>query len=456
MVVYALGVFLAGLLSFLSPCVLPLVPGYVTMLSGIGMDELKEGEGSSGKLLSSAFSFVIGFSAVFVAMGATASAVGGFLSRNRELLVTVAGAFIILFGLHLIGWLAKISIRIGLIVGAVLLAGGLALQFVGGSIGFVRPVHFYAVAGIFFIGPKLTRWLNRDVHMQNVGGKKPGVISGFLMGFAFALGWTPCIGPVLAGVLAIAATRSNVTEGIILLVCYSAGLAVPFLITAVGVGRFLKFYQKFRRHLHTVEVVSGVVLLLVGLLFFGPGLTLISRHMGNVSFDGWIQKYIHQPVTAGPVNAGSPNAALANLKPEPDVTFKNLRGQRVSLASYKGKVVLLNMWGTWCEPCQNEIPTLIKMQSDYENKGFTVLGVATNDEINNVIPFVHDRKFDVGGQELTMNYPIVMGSDDISNAFGGLLGMPTSFLIDRNGDIVKRYIGMLNPTEINDAVKAQL
>jgi cytochrome c-type biogenesis protein len=455
MVVLAFWVLLAGLLSFLSPCVLPLVPGYVTMLSGIGMEQLKEGEGSSSKLLTSAFSFVIGFSAVFVAMGATASAVGGFLSRNRDLLVTVAGAFIILFGLHLIGWLAKISIRVGIIIGAVILAGGLALQFEGGSIGFIRPVHFYSVAVIFLIGPKLTRWLNRDIHMQNVGGKQPGIISGFLMGFAFALGWTPCIGPVLAGVLAIAATRAKVTEGVILLVCYSAGLAIPFLITAVGVGRFLKFYQKFRKHLHTVEVTSGVVLLLVGLLFFGPGLTLISRHMGNVGGLDFLLPKSAVRLLEGPTGNGTKKVA-SDLKPEPSVTFKNLQGQDVSLASYKGKVVLVNMWGTWCEPCQAEIPTLIKMQQDYSSKGFTILGVATNDDLDRVIPFVHTRKFDVGGQELTMNYPIVMGSDDISTAFGGLLGMPTSFLINRNGDIVKRYIGSLNPTEINDDVKAQL
>lgn len=455
MVVFAFWVFLAGLLSFLSPCVLPLVPGYVTMLSGIGMEELKEGEGSSGKLLTSAFSFVIGFSAVFVAMGATASAVGSFLLRNRALLAPIAGAFIILFGLHLIGVLAKITVRIGIIIGAVLLAAGLALQFTEGSALIVKPVHFYAASVIFFIGPTLTRWLNRDVHMQNVGGSKPGIISGFLMGFAFALGWTPCIGPILAGVLAIAATRTKVTEGVILLVCYSAGLAIPFLLTALGIGRFLKFYQKFRRYLHTVEVGSGVLLLAVGMLIFVNGLAVVSQHMGNLSFDTLLTKYVHQPVqTTGA--RGSTTAADTNLPPEPNVTFKNLQGNDVSLASYKGKVVLLNMWGTWCEPCRGEIPTLIKMQEDYKNKGFTILGVATNDEVDRVIPFVHDTKFDVGGQELTMNYPIVMGSDEISTAFGGLLGMPTSFLIDRKGDIVKRYIGSLNPEEINKDVEAQL
>ncbi|MGH9561377.1 MAG: TlpA family protein disulfide reductase, partial [Terracidiphilus sp.] len=95
-------------------------------------------------------------------------------------------------------------------------------------------------------------------------------------------------------------------------------------------------------------------------------------------------------------------------------------------------------------------------QQDYSKQGFTILGVATNDDVDRVIPFIHNTKFDVGGQELTMNYPIVMGSDDVSTAFGGLLGMPTSFLIDRKGDIVKRYIGSLNPAEINSDVKAHL
>lgn len=168
--------------------------------------------------------------------------------------------------------------------------------------------------------------------------------------------------------------------------------------------------------------------------------------LGAVGLTGCSSKISPQGATAS--NSGG--------QAEPNVTFKNLQGQDVSLSSYKGKVVLVNMWGTWCEPCRGEIPTLIKMQQDYSDKGFTILGVATNDEVDRVIPFIHDTKFDVGGKELTMNYPIVMGSDEISTAFGGLLGMPTSFLIDRKGDIVKRYIGSLNPTEINNDVKAQL
>src|ERR1700690_3120126 len=121
--------FIAGLVSFLSPCVLPLVPGYVSMLAGIGVEQLKEGQAPRGGLLSSALAFVLGFSIVFITFGASASAVGSFLVRNRALLAPIAGSLIILFGLHLVGWLVKITVRVGLLIGAVLVIVGLALHF---------------------------------------------------------------------------------------------------------------------------------------------------------------------------------------------------------------------------------------------------------------------------------------------------------------------------------------
>jgi thiol-disulfide isomerase/thioredoxin len=147
-------------------------------------------------------------------------------------------------------------------------------------------------------------------------------------------------------------------------------------------------------------------------------------------------------------------AALAN---EPDVTFKNLQGQDVTLASLKGKVVLVNFWATWCAPCRGEIPILIGLQNKYSSKGFTLLGAAMDDEGKKVVePYVQDTKFDVSGQSLTMNYPIVLGNDKIASEFGGLLGMPTSFLISRDGKIVKKYMGALNEDQIVKDVEAQL
>jgi len=450
MAAFALLVFVAGLISFLSPCVLPLVPGYVSMLSGVGVDQLKEGQGSTGKLLSSALSFVFGFSALFVTIGATASAVGQFLLKNRNLLAPIAGALIILFGLHLIGWLAKISVRVGIVVGLILVAFGVFLTFRTGTNLLLKPVHCYAASLIFLLGPSLTRWLNRDVHMNSVGGNQPGMVSGFLLGFAFALGWTPCIGPILTTVLAIAATREKVTEGVILLTLYSAGLAIPFLLTAVGIGRFMKFYQKFRRHLHTVEVFSGVLLLAIGGLIFANGLTFISGHIQGLNPEVWIDKFM-------PHGAGTPVAANATLAPEPDVNFKNLEGGDVPLASLKGKVVLLNFWATWCEPCRSEIPVLIGLQDKYSGKGFTMLGASMDEDgAKAVDPFIHTTQFSVAGHERTMDYPIVLGSDAITDRFGGLLGMPTSYLISRDGKIVKKYIGVVNEAQVIQDVESQL
>jgi cytochrome c-type biogenesis protein len=431
------------------------------MLSGVGVDQLREGESGTSKLLAPALAFVIGLSAVFITMGATASAVGHFLLQHRNLLAPIAGALIILFGLHLIGLLTKISVRVGLIVGVVLVAIGLFLNFRTGASAsaVIKPVHLYATSLIFLFGPPLTRWLNRDVHMRDVGGKSPGIVSGFLLGFAFALGWTPCIGPILTTVLAIAAARGSVRDGIILLTLYSAGLSIPFLLTAIGVGRFMKFYQKFRRHLHTVEVCSGVLLLLIGALIFTNGLTMVSSHLNGGSLDVLLVKIMPANVRHFLDQGTNPGATVnadANLQPEPNVTFKNLEGGEVQLSSLKGKVVLLNFWATWCEPCRGEIPILIGLQDKYASKGFTMLGASMDDDgAKAVDPFLQN-KFNVDGKEQTMDYPIVLGSDAITDQFGGLLGMPTSYLISRDGKIVKKYIGVVNEPQITKDIESQL
>jgi cytochrome c biogenesis protein CcdA len=262
------------------------------MLSGIGVEQLRRGEKPRGSLIASSFAFVMGFSVVFVAFGASASAVGQFLLQNKSLLAPFAGAIIVLFGLHLIGVLGKIPVRAGMIVGALLALAGLVIWMRLGddSPRFLGPAQLISVSLIFLAGPMLTRWLNRDMHFRNLGGQTKqdtdagpfaGVLSGFLLGFAFAFGWTPCIGPILAGVLAMAATSETISRGVFMLAIYSAGLAIPFLLTALGINQFLGFYQRFRRHLHAVEVGSGVLLLAVGCLIFVNRLTLLS---GKLSF----------------------------------------------------------------------------------------------------------------------------------------------------------------------------
>jgi cytochrome c biogenesis protein CcmG/thiol:disulfide interchange protein DsbE len=155
----------------------------------------------------------------------------------------------------------------------------------------------------------------------------------------------------------------------------------------------------------------------------------------------------------GTKSAGAPRV-LAN---EPDVTFKDLQGKDVSLAGLKGKVVVVNFWATWCEPCRVEIPWMIAYQQKYADKGFTMLGVAMDEDGKSAVdPFVQSTQFDVGGQQVTMNYPIVLGNDDIADKFGGMLGLPTSIVVSREGKIVKRYIGLVNETDLDNQIKALL
>jgi thiol-disulfide isomerase/thioredoxin len=156
----------------------------------------------------------------------------------------------------------------------------------------------------------------------------------------------------------------------------------------------------------------------------------------------------------------SSSLAGAALGDEPNVTFKDLQANNVPMASLKGKVVLVNFWATWCDPCREETPMLIQMQQEYASKGFTVLGIAMDEEGTRIVdPFVRTTQFDLGGgHSMTMNYPIVLGSDDIADKFGGLLGMPTSYLVSRDGKIVKKYIGSLkeNQGQLVKDVQAQL
>jgi cytochrome c-type biogenesis protein len=242
-------------------------------------------------LFASSLAFVIGFSLVFISFGASASAVGAFLGQNRSTFTPIAGALIVLFGLHLLGILIKLSIRVGIVLGALLAALGLVALLRSQTFFFgLGAVHFFSLSLVGFFGPPMTRWLNRDVRLRT-NSSQPGIWSGFLLGFAFAFGWTPCIGPILTTVLALAAASDTVARGVLLLAVYSAGLAVPFLLTALGIGKFLRFYQRFRKHLHAVELFSGALLLFVGCLVFFNRLTWMAGKLGFLNgMVLWLEK----------------------------------------------------------------------------------------------------------------------------------------------------------------------
>ncbi|MDP8299449.1 MAG: cytochrome c biogenesis protein CcdA [Candidatus Tantalella remota] len=224
--------FLAGFLSFLSPCILPLVPGYISFLSGASLEELKKGaapkEVARKAGLTSIF-FVLGFSLVFTLLGASATAVGKIMMQYLTILTKIAGALIFILGLHLLGVLKM-------------------------------------------------KWLNYEkrVQLKNIS---PGYWGAFLVGLAFALGWTPCVGPILAGILALAATQNTVVKGMIMLLLYSLGLGIPFIVTGFAVGVFMKFFEKYKRFIRSGEIVAGIFLIGLGILIFTDNVSMLLRYL---------------------------------------------------------------------------------------------------------------------------------------------------------------------------------
>lgn len=220
----------AGLLSFLSPCVLPLFPSYLSFIAGSSLEELEAGTGAAGGrrvLLANALLFILGFSLVFVALGAGATLLGQLLFRSQILLRRAGGVLVILMGLHVAGWL-----RI----------------------------------------PFLMR--ERRAHLA---GRPAGYLGAVLVGMTFAAGWTPCIGPILGSILTLASVSQTAGAGILLLLAYSLGLAIPFLASALALRQFLVFFDGFRRFLPLVSTASGILLILLGLLLVSDYFTLLSR-----------------------------------------------------------------------------------------------------------------------------------------------------------------------------------
>src|SRR3990172_3968827 len=228
--------FLGGILSFISPCVLPLVPSYISFVTGISFEELTgENAGDLKKvILANSLMFVLGFSTVFVViLGASAQLFGSVFMEYQEVIRKIGGLVIILLGIHIIG-----------------------------------VINFNI--------------LQRDKRLHFFREKPSGLLGSFLVGIGFAAGWTPCIGPILSAIFAVAATSDNPWSGMVLFVAYSAGLAIPFLLTSLGINTFLKHFGRLKRHMRVISIVTGIFLIVTGLLIFTNSLGIIAGYLNSL------------------------------------------------------------------------------------------------------------------------------------------------------------------------------
>ncbi|MCA1566841.1 MAG: redoxin domain-containing protein [Acidobacteria bacterium] len=379
--------FVGGLASFLSPCVLPLVPGYISLISGVSIDHLKDGAtarttNARRAVMMNSLAFNAGLSLIFIALGAAAGLIGAAITSNPWIRI-IGGLIIIGFGLQLMGVLK---------IGA----------------------------------------LYRDT--RKFSDEKPrGMLGSFTLGLAFAAGWTPCIGPILGGILGLAATSGGWQSGLVLSAFYAAGLAVPFLLTGLGINKFLGFYTRFRRHLHKVEVVSGVLLIAIGLLVATNNVTRLASYASVLpNPETWVNSWAKRnnaPTAGGTANAAKPASSYPLA---PDTEMKTLEGAPFRISSLRGRVVLVNFWATWCLPCRAEIPDFNRMQKDYEARGFAVVGISSHDTPEMIRDFQ---------SVVRQEYQLLTSGDDAPSEFQTGPGRPATFILDREGRVRERFIG---------------
>jgi len=371
--------FLAGLASFLSPCVLPLVPGYLSLISGVSLDQLRNAGQESRSLrrgvIINSLAFNAGLSLIFVSLGAAAGLIGSAVLSSIWIRVA-GGVVIIAFGFQMLGLLQL-------------------------------------------------RVLYKDTRVFS--DRKPhGPLGSLVLGIAFAAGWTPCIGPILGGIIGLAATSGGWRSGLFLSSFYAAGLAVPFLLTGLAINHFLVFYSRFRKHLHKVEVFSGLALILIGgAIASGYATRLASSRLASMlpNLEARIR-----PAEGG-VQVVADGEALEQA---PQLELETVDGKTLNLESLHGHVVLLNFWATWCGPCRDEIPELNSLEHDFSDSGLKVIGVSWDDSGEGI------RQFQT---EIPQDYTVALGGENLQAQFAGIRSLPATIVIDREGRIRQKIIG---------------
>lgn len=380
--------FAAGFLSFFSPCVLPLIPSYLGILGGAGGIAISSNNEAADNntvnrkrfiLFIITLCFILGFTIVFIILS-----------------IIISTTFLMMGG---------ISKYIQIAAGVIVIVLGLNILF-----DFLSVLKF-----------------EKRFHIN----KKPkGLIGAFLAGTAFGAGWTPCVGPILTGVLFLAGQSGKAGIAALYLALYSLGLGIPFLLTAIFFDRYLVPAKWFRNRLPVITKISAVLLIVVGVLILTGNFSMqiaatqstaaqadtqVSNNMDHLFRDARIQALNQQ------------------IEPR-DFTLQLLNGDNITLSSLKGKVVILNFWATWCPPCREEMPSMEKLYQQYKDQGLEMLAVNLRENRNTVQQFIQQNGY---------TFPVPLDLNGRVGSMYGISSIPTTFIINREGMIIGRVVGSI-------------
>lgn len=410
-------VFIQGLLSFFSPCILPLVPLYISYLAG-GMYRTDENGRVSyprKKVLIHTLFFILGIGFAFILLGLGFTAIGRFFSGNKVWFTRIGGLIMIGFGLYQLGIFGKSR-----------------------SMEQTRRLPF------------------------SMEGKTFGPLMALLLGFTFSFAWTPCVGPVLASVLLMASSAATAVSGFVLIGVYMAGFVLPFLAVGIFAGAALDFFNRKRQMIQYTVKIGGILLILMGVMTMTGWMNGLTGYLSGVGTNRPKETAAAETgeaaeETEAPVETVSETkAAGKETVAAPDFTLTDQFGNVHTLSDYKGKTIFLNFWAAWCGPCRMEMPYIQKVYEDYgSNSGdVIILGVAnpkTEDHPNN-----SDGTQEQIESFLTQNgytYPVAMDLDGSIFAAYGIQAFPTTFMIDKNGNVYGYAPGSLSEDMVRSIIQ---
>lgn len=425
----AITVFLQGLLSFFSPCVLPLIPLYISYLSGGA--KTTEADGTihykQRKVMLNTLFFVIGISFAFFLLGFGFTALGKFFHNYQTWITRIGGIIIILFGLNQFGLFGNIS------------SG--------------KEHRFHFSPSSLAMNP----------------------FTALVLGFTFSFAWTPCVGPALASVLIMAASAGSSAKGFLLIAVYTAGFVLPFMAVGLFTGTLLDFFKKHNKVVKYTVKIGGVLMILIGVMMFTGWMNTFSSYLSGAGNTGISSEQATPPEDAesskseisdsGEAENNSNNADGAentdnsandsentngNVTPAPDFTLVDQFGNTHTLSDYKGKTIFLNFWATWCPPCRAEMPEIQEIYEDYGNneEDVIILGIASPNygregSAEDIAAFLEENEY---------TYPVVMDEGGLSAYTYGVSAYPTTFMIDTEGNVFGYVSGQITKDIMNSII----
>lgn len=410
-------VFLAGLTSFFSPCVLPLLPVYLGYLSGSDI----AGEQKTKKVLINTIAFVLGISVTFFLLGLAFTNIAQFFTSNRNIITKVSGIIVIVFGL-------------------------VQLDFIEFKI-FNREKR-----------------INSDFHK-----KKMNPLWAFLMGLTFSFAWTPCVGPMLSSVLLLASSAQNMALGNVLVLVYTLGFIIPFVLAGIFTTKILSLFNKRKNTVKYVKKAGGIILIIMGIMMFTGWLNNVSGYLNTISTDDLPQaettEVIEQTLpTDNDAETSDAETSVAETQNEDsntaqdelpqivDFTLTDQYGEAHTLSEYEGKVIFLNFWATGCPPCQKEIPHIIDLFEENTNENVVILTVVNpngflESDTDYIMSYIQSKG---------ITFPVLFDdSGDIFSSYG-ISSIPTTFMITSDSEVFGYVSGAMERSVMDNIVEQTL